>query len=59
MISIEKASKSDQTLLKHYSLKINRLRDRGKKIVKPGGRISFNLLSLQKIFFHLFLLLTS
>ena len=31
MVSIERASKSEQTLLKHYSLKINRFRDRGKK----------------------------
>ena len=42
MVSIERASKSEQTLLKHYSLNINRLQDaEGKKIVKPVSCVSF------------------
>ena len=42
MVSLERPSKSEQTLLKHYSLKINCLRDtEGKKIVKPGSRVRF------------------
>ena len=37
MTSVERASKSEQTLPKHYSLKRNRFaRCRGKRIVKPG-----------------------
>ena len=49
MVSIERASKSEQTLLKHYSLKINRYRDtEGKKIVKPGSRLTFSLAMITK-----------
>ena len=41
MVSIQRALKSEQTVLKHYSLKINRLRVQREKIVKPEGHVSF------------------
>ena len=41
MVSLERASKSDQTLLKHYSLKINRLRDTEKKKSQTRGSCQF------------------
>ena len=39
MVSIQRASKSEQTLLKHYSLKINHLRDTEGKICQTGGHV--------------------
>ena len=41
MISIERASESEQTLLKHYSLKINRLRDTEGKNYQTKGSCQF------------------
>ena len=40
MVSPERASKSEQTLLKHDSLKINRLRDTEKKKKSNQGVLS-------------------
>ena len=40
MVSTEGASKSEQTLLKHYSLKINRLRDTEEKELSSQGVVS-------------------
>ena len=40
MVSIERESESEQTLLKHYNLKINRFARYRGKTVKPGGLIS-------------------
>ena len=40
MVSIERASKSEQTLLKHYSLKINLLRDTEGKELSSQGVVS-------------------
>ena len=41
MVSIERASKSEQTLLKYYSLKINRLRDTKEKNCQARGLRQF------------------
>ena len=41
MVSPERASKSDQTLLKHCSLKINICKKQREKTVKLGSRVSF------------------
>ena len=49
MASLERASKSKQILLKHYSLKINRLRETERKELPNLGLESvFNWLQLQK-----------
>ena len=43
MVSTERASKSEQTLLEHYSLKINHLRDtEGKELSSQGVMSVFN-----------------
>ena len=41
MVSIEKTSKSEKTVPKHYTLKINCLQDTEGKIVKPKVHVSF------------------
>ena len=41
MVSIQRALKSEQTVLKHYSLKINRLRDTEGKNCQTRGSCQF------------------
>ena len=57
MVSIKRALKSEQTLLKYYSLKINRLRDTGGKHCQTRGRVSFLLAMITKNILLLTLLL--
>ena len=54
MVSIEIASKSEQTLLKHYSPKINSLRNiEGEKLSNQGVASVFKLTMITKIIFLL------